>query len=93
MSPEATIAVVIDDQDTRSSMAADLAQRYAAHYRIIELEAAAVSAFLADVTVLAAVITTVELEGDIRGVALANRFKDVFVAVGQAGIAKLEFGF
>ena len=42
MSPEATIAVVIDDQDTRSSMAADLAQRYAAHYRIIGLEAAAV---------------------------------------------------
>lgn len=38
-------------------------------------------------------IAEVEVEGDIRGVSLANRFKDVFLALGAAGISKLEFGF
>ena len=63
MLPEATIAVVIDDQDTRTALASDLAQRYAVHYRIVELESATVGEALADIPVLAAVITTVELDG------------------------------
>jgi hypothetical protein len=38
-------------------------------------------------------IVDANVEGEIRGVAIANRFKDVFLALGPAGIAKLEFGF
>jgi thioredoxin reductase (NADPH) len=67
-----TIALVIDDQDTRAELASDLAQRYAAHYRIAELESATVSEALADINVLAAVVTTVELEGGTTGVELLS---------------------
>ena len=38
-------------------------------------------------------IAELEVEGEIRGISLANRFKDVFLALGAAGAAKLEFGF
>ncbi|HEX5033877.1 MAG TPA: hypothetical protein VFW62_05300, partial [bacterium] len=38
-------------------------------------------------------IAELEVQGEIRGVSLANRFKDVFLALGAAGSAKLEFGF
>lgn len=38
-------------------------------------------------------IVQTEVAGDIRAVAVANRFKDVFITMGQTGIAKLEFGF
>ncbi len=38
-------------------------------------------------------ITSRELSGEIRDVALANKFKDVFVALGSLGVAQLEFGF
>jgi len=75
MFPAATIAVVIDDQDTRSSLAADLEQRYAAHYRIVELESATVGPALADIDVLAAVITTVELEGASTGIELLAKVR------------------
>ncbi|HCU25952.1 MAG TPA: hypothetical protein DF383_13120 [Deltaproteobacteria bacterium] len=38
-------------------------------------------------------IAELEVEGEIRGVALANRFQDIFLALGPAGVAKLQFGF
>jgi hypothetical protein len=38
-------------------------------------------------------IAELGLDGEIRGVQVVNRFKDVFVAMGPAGVAKLEFGF
>ncbi|MFO1463017.1 MAG: hypothetical protein U1F66_04520 [bacterium] len=38
-------------------------------------------------------IAELEVEGEIRGVALANRFKDIYLALGPAGVAKLAFGF
>lgn len=38
-------------------------------------------------------IAELEVDGEIRGVALANRFKDIFLALGPAGVAKLAFGF
>ncbi|MCC6272132.1 MAG: hypothetical protein IT572_01585 [Deltaproteobacteria bacterium] len=38
-------------------------------------------------------IAELEVDGEIRGVALANRFKDIFLALGPAGVAKLNFGF
>ncbi len=75
MLPEATIAVVIDDQDTRTALASDLAQRYAVHYRIVELESATVGEALADLPVLAAVITTVELAGEATGVELLSEVR------------------
>ncbi len=75
MSPDPTIAVVIDDQDTRAALATDLAQRYAAHYRIVELDSTTVGAALAGIDVLAAVITTVELGGDTTGVGLLSEVR------------------
>jgi len=42
---------------------------------------------------LPAKIAEIEVDGEIRGLALANRFKDVFLALGPAGVAKLAFGF
>lgn len=33
------------------------------------------------------------VSGEIRAISLANKFKDIFVALGSDGIAKLEFGF
>jgi len=38
-------------------------------------------------------IAELEVDSEIRGVALANRFKDIFLALGPAGVAKLAFGF
>ncbi|MCE9624043.1 MAG: hypothetical protein K8R69_01115 [Deltaproteobacteria bacterium] len=38
-------------------------------------------------------IAEMEVDSEIRGVALANRFKDIFLALGPAGVAKLAFGF
>jgi hypothetical protein len=38
-------------------------------------------------------IAELGLDGEIRGIQVVNRFKDVFVAMGPAGVAKLEFGF
>lgn len=38
-------------------------------------------------------VTEVPLPGEVRGVSLANRFQDIFVALGPSGLAKLKFGF
>lgn len=38
-------------------------------------------------------IAEITLPGSVQSIALANRFRDVFVAMGQSGVAKLEFGF
>lgn len=38
-------------------------------------------------------IAEMEMEGEVRAVQVVNRFKDIFVAMGPAGVAKLEFGF
>ncbi len=38
-------------------------------------------------------IHEVSLEGEIRNIAIANRYRDIFVALGPAGIVKLMFGF
>ncbi|MDX1385963.1 MAG: hypothetical protein R3257_00125, partial [bacterium] len=38
-------------------------------------------------------IITTKVGGEIRGISLANKFRDIFVALGSGGVAKLEFGF
>ena len=38
-------------------------------------------------------IAEIEVDGEIRGVALGNRFKDIFLALGPSGVSKLSFGF
>jgi hypothetical protein len=38
-------------------------------------------------------IQAASLEGEIRSIAIANRYRDVFVALGPVGLVKLIFGF
>lgn len=70
MSQQPVIAVVIDEPDTRGALVADLRQRYGTDYTVVELGSQSVDSALAEVTSLAVVISTVELSGDVTGVAL-----------------------
>ena len=65
MSPQPTIAVVVDEPETRTSLASDLRQRYTPHYAVLELGSIRGHAALTEVETLAVVITTVELDGDV----------------------------
>jgi thioredoxin reductase (NADPH) len=70
MAPQPTIAVVIDETETRTSLGSDLRQRFDAHYDVIELSSAAAPSTLPTVASLAMVITTVELDLGASGVEL-----------------------
>jgi thioredoxin reductase (NADPH) len=63
------IAVVSDDAQTSSAIAADLQRRYAADFRVVELSSTRAQIELSATEDLAAVISTVELE-DFSGVEL-----------------------
>ena len=72
------IGVVIDDADVRAAIAADLESRYAADYRIVPMTSARAAQELPVIVRLAAVISTVELEGSsgvdlLRSVRRAHR--------------------
>lgn len=70
MSPQPVIAVVLDQEDTRAALGADLRQRYGADYTILELDSEGLHAALREVESLAVVISTVELAGGVMGVEL-----------------------
>ena len=70
MTPQPVIAVVIDEPDMRSTLAADLRQRYGADYTILELGSESVGSALTEVQNLAVVVSTVELDGEATGVEL-----------------------
>lgn len=57
------IAVVVDDAQTRAALTADLMRRYAADFDVVELSSAGAESELSATEDLAAVISTVELEG------------------------------
>ena len=70
MAPQPVIAVVVDEPDMRSTLAADLRQRYDADYTILELGSESVHPALTEVQNLAVVVSTVELDGEVTGVEL-----------------------
>jgi thioredoxin reductase (NADPH) len=70
MAPHPTIAVVIDDGETRTSLASDLHQRYDAHYEVVELSSAQAASALAALASVAVVVTMVELDGEMSGIEL-----------------------
>jgi len=72
------IGVVIDDADVRQAIAADLESRYASDFRIVPMTSARAAQELPVIVRLAAVISTVELEGSsgvdlLRSVRRAHR--------------------
>ena len=70
MPPLPVIAVVIDEQDTRERLAADLRQRYAADFTVLELGSADAAHTIDEAETLAVVISTVELAAGATGVEL-----------------------
>ena len=65
-----TIAVVIDERETRASLATDLRQRFDAHYDIVELPSAEAPSAFAAMDSLALVVTTEALDGERSGIEL-----------------------
>jgi thioredoxin reductase (NADPH) len=65
-----TIAVITDGRETGAGLAADLRERYDAHYDVVEVASADAVDALVGVENLAAAISTVELEGGTTGVEL-----------------------
>ena len=68
MSAVPVIAVVLDDPGLRTALAADLRQRYAPDFEVVELSSSA--ADFAPLRRLAAVVSSVELDGGASGVEL-----------------------
>jgi thioredoxin reductase (NADPH) len=68
MAAKPTIAVIIDEGVTRTSLAADLRQRYGAHYDVVELSSSEALSALSPVASVAVVVTVVELSGGASGV-------------------------
>jgi thioredoxin reductase (NADPH) len=70
MAPRPTIAVVIDDPETRGLLASDLRERYDAHYDLVDLSSAEAPSVFEGLSSLAAVVAPVGLDDGRSGIEL-----------------------